>query len=218
MPDMRLPGAEPPTGPPQITHTPGLSDALLKELAPLLAQDGIDIDKIEQLQSSDLPRLQAALDRAVERRNFELFNPVGPTRSTALTAIRDVVTAITNGDGDLAGQSMDQIVPEAPDNSQAEVSSCIGIALGLLDSWFGPPNPDPSFPKHPPLPAGHWFGEKAATDILALAAKGKASRSLQTLIINHGGHHMLAGSLLALAAAITANQQPTTHLIDNAIR
>lgn len=52
------------------------------------------------------------------------------------------------------------------------------------------------------LPAGHWRGQRAATDILALARKGRAHRSHQRLIAQHGGRHVLDGATLALAAAV----------------
>jgi hypothetical protein len=52
------------------------------------------------------------------------------------------------------------------------------------------------------LPAGHWLGHRAATDILILARKGRAFRSLDTLIIRQGGQHVLYGSALVLAATI----------------
>lgn len=62
------------------------------------------------------------------------------------------------------------------------------------------------------LPAGHWTGERAATDVLALAAKGRAFRSLHILTVRLGGHHLLYGSALALAAAtITWARQAGTE-------
>jgi hypothetical protein len=78
-----------------------------------------------------------------------------------------------------------------------------GVAVGLLDDWLAGAN------AHSPedlghrvkLPSGHWFGERAATDILALARKGRAYRSLDTLLIRQGGKQVLYGSALALAAA-----------------
>lgn len=51
------------------------------------------------------------------------------------------------------------------------------------------------------LPAGHWVGERAATDIL-LAREGRAFRSLDTLITRQGGKQVLYGSALTLAAPI----------------
>jgi hypothetical protein len=47
---------------------------MLRELAPLLAEDGIDLDDPGTL---DPVVLQLALNRAVERRNLALFHPGG---------------------------------------------------------------------------------------------------------------------------------------------
>jgi predicted HTH domain antitoxin len=43
---------------------PGLANATLRELAPLLAKEGIDVDNLDV---PDSDTLQQALDRAVER-------------------------------------------------------------------------------------------------------------------------------------------------------
>jgi hypothetical protein len=65
-------------------------------------------------------------------------------------------------------------------------------------------------------------GERGATDILALASKGKAFRSLDKLLVRQGGHQILPGSALALAAAIGAWAQltdtPLAKLIPTLIR
>jgi hypothetical protein len=47
---------------------------MLRELAPLLADEGIDVENIDV---PDLDTLQQALDRAVERHNMTRFTPVG---------------------------------------------------------------------------------------------------------------------------------------------
>ena len=54
------------------------------------------------------------------------------------------------------------------------------------------------------LPAGHWFGERAAVNVLALAREGRAFQSLGSLITRQGSHQLLAGSALALAAVVRA--------------
>jgi hypothetical protein len=140
MADMHRRGPEPPPGMPQIQFKPGLADEMLRELAPLLAEEGIDVDNIDV---PDLPTLQRALDRAVERRNMQLFSPVGQTRDIALVSLRLIVEAILDGDTAHAGALLDQIQPESPDNSTATVASCIGIALGLLDDWLSGQAHDP---------------------------------------------------------------------------
>jgi hypothetical protein len=196
MADMRRSGPEPAVGLPRIEHKPGMADELLREMAPLLAEEGIDLSGVD---APDMETLQAALNRAVERRNLELFSPLGAARQIAVDTLRLVVAAILAGDSSTAGQLLDQVQPESPDNTAATVSSCIGIALGRLDDTLTASN-DPTVA----LPAGHWNGERAATDILALARKGKAFRSLDKLLIRQGGPQVLNGSALALAATTAA--------------
>ena len=124
----------------------------------------------------------------------------------------------------LAAEVLDQVQPESPNHSVAEVSSCIGIALGLLDDWLpGQHDTAPAgLAKRTRLPAGHWNGERAATDILVLARKGRAFRSLDKLHLRQGGLQLLAGSALALAAATAAWAQltdtPPAELIPTIIR
>ncbi len=47
-----------------------------------------------------------------------------------------VVAAIVDVDTKRAGFLLERASPESPDGSVPEVSSCIGLALGLLDSWL----------------------------------------------------------------------------------
>ncbi len=82
MPDMRRRSPEPPPGAPQIQFKPGLANEMLRELAPPLAEEGIDVDNIDV---PDLATLQAAMNRAVERSNMAWFTPVGQARDYAVT-------------------------------------------------------------------------------------------------------------------------------------
>src|SRR5205085_4379845 len=110
-----------------------------------------------------------------------------------------------------AAAVLEQVVPESPDQTAPTVAGCTGVALGLLDEWLS--GRDLAAPAQlaarTRLPAGHWTGERAATDVLALASKGRAFRSLHTLTVRQGGHHLLYGSALALAAATIAWAQRT---------
>jgi hypothetical protein len=180
-----------------------MAQELLRELAPLLAEEGIDVDNIDV---PDLETLQAAMNRAVERRNMQLFSPVGPTRDIALVTVRLIVEAILEDNTTLAGALLDQVVPESPDNTTATVASCIGITLGLLDDWLSGQVPDApaALAQHTALPVGHWTGERAATDILVLARKGRAFASLDKLLTRQGSPQVLAGAALALAATLNA--------------
>ncbi len=203
MPDLRRGDPEPPTGMPEIRFTPGLADGLMQELAPLLAEEGIDVNNLDV---PDLDTLQQAMNRAIERRNMALFTPVGQTRQIAAVTLGLVVEAILDDDSALAGAILEQVQPESPDDSVATVASCIGVALGLLDEWLSGQNPKApaNLAQHATVPTGHWTGERAATDILVLSRKGRAFRSLHTLITRQGGPQLLAGSALALAAATQA--------------
>ena len=200
MPDMRRQHPEPPPGAPQIQFKPGLANEMLRELAPLLAEEGIDVDNIDV---PDLATLQAAMNRAVERSNMTRFTPVGQARDHAVTTLRLVVEAIAEDDTTLAAAILESVPPESPDATRATVSGCIGVALGLLDDWLTAA--DPQAPEglghRVRLPSGHWLGERAATDVLVLARKGRAFRSLDTLLTRQGGKQVLYGSALALAAA-----------------
>lgn len=201
MVNMRRPDPEPPPGLPEFRHTPGMADELLHELAPLLAEEGIDVDNIDV---PDMETLQKALNRAVERHNMTRFTPVGQAHELAVVALRLVVEAMCDNKTTKAAAILDEVQPESPDNSSATVSACIGVSLSLLDQWLS--GRDSAVPAGlgvtTRLPPGHWFGERAAIDILGLAPKGRAFRSLDRLITQRGGKHVLYGSAIALAAAV----------------
>jgi hypothetical protein len=201
MPDMRRKSPEPSPVPPQIQMRPGMADELMRDLAPLLAEDGVDINDL-----TDIDALNQALQRAVERRNMELFTPVGARRDQAIALLMLVVAAIADDDTKRAGILLDKAQPESPDDSAPEVSSCIGLALGLLDSWLtGQDSQAPvTLARDTRLPAGHWFGQRAAVNVLALARKGRAFQSLGSLITRQGSPQLLAGASLTLAAAVLA--------------
>lgn len=188
---------------PEIQHTPGLAEQMLRELAPLLAEEGIDVANIDV---ADPDTLQAALDRAVERLNMARFTPVGEARDYAVTTLRLVVEAIAEDNTELAAAILDSVPPEAPDGKSATVAGCIGVALGLLDEWLSGHDPDApaGLARKARLPSGNWIGERAAMDILVLAGKRRAFRSLNALITRQGGRHVLYGSALALTAATHA--------------
>lgn len=202
VPDMRRRTPEPaPAGLPDIQFKPGTADELLRELAPLLAEEGIDVSNIDV---PDLDTLQQALNRAVERHNMAMFTPVGHARELAAVTIRLAAEAIADGDTALAAAVLDQAQPESPDGNAATVAGCIGLTLGLLDQWLSghETSAPPSLATMTRLPAGHWTGERAARDILTLARKGRAFASLDALIARQGGQPVLYGSALVLAAAL----------------
>lgn len=221
MADMRRRTPEPPPSPPDIQIKPGMAQELLRELAPLLAEEGIDVDNIEV---PDLQTLQRAMNRAMERHNMSLFTPVGQARALAAVTLRLAGEAIADGDTRLAAAVLDQAHPESPDGSAPTVAACTGLALGLLDQWMAGNDTDApaGLAVTTRLPAGHWTGQRAATDILTLARKGRAFASLDSLIVRQGGQHVLYGSALALAAALQAwaaqTDTPVSDLARTAVR
>jgi hypothetical protein len=221
MTDMRRRSPEPSPRPPTIEIKPGMAQELLRELAPLLAEEGIDVDNIDV---PDLQTLQAALNRAMERHNMSLFTPIGHARELAAATLRLAAEAIADGDTPLAARILDQAQPESPDGSAPTVAACTGVALSLLDQWLAGHDTDApaGLPARTRLPAGHWTGERAAADILSLARKGRAFASLDSLIARQGGQHVLYGSALALAAALQSwaahNDTPISDLAHTAVR
>ena len=101
--------------------------------------------------------------------------------------------------------------------------ACIGAALGLLDDWLSGHHPQApaGLGQRTRLPAGHWTGERAATDILVLARKRRAFRSLDTLRSPKAAH-VLYGTALALAAAMQTwaaqTDTPVSDLARTAVR
>ena len=108
VPDMRRRSPEPPAGPPEIQLKPGMANELLHELAPLLAEEGIDAGNIDV---ADPDTLQQALNRAIERHNMAMFTPVGQARDLAAVTLRLAAEAIADGDTRLAAAILDQARP-----------------------------------------------------------------------------------------------------------
>jgi hypothetical protein len=198
---------------PEIRHKPGMADDLMRELAPFLAEEGIDLDRHEY----GLETLQQALTRAVERRNHALFTPTGRARDLAVEHLRATVRALLDDDIRGAGRILDSAVPESPDGSVAENSACIGVALTLLDTHL---TAGLGLTLTPPAPG--WPGRPAARDLLTLAAEGRAFESLRVLMVGHGGQDLHYGGASALAAVTRAwsvqSGQSTEHLILTQLR
>jgi len=80
--------------PPGVKHVPGMAQELMDELAPLLAAEGIDLNNPPE----DLDVFNAALRSASERRNMELFIPVGEERVRALVLVFSAIKQVAMGD------------------------------------------------------------------------------------------------------------------------
>ncbi|MDJ1371683.1 hypothetical protein [Gulosibacter molinativorax] len=182
-----------------IQRKTGMAEDLLEELAPLLKAEGIDLDDPDN--PPDLDILNAAMAVAVERRNMELFTPIGLYRDLALAVLRDITIAIASGNADDAVDIHDSIEPEESETRPAG-SHLIGVSLGLLDEWYSDPAltrelARASVPKLFSKP-----GRNLARDIVSLAMKGRATATTGQLIARNGGFVVSEAGVLAVAGAV----------------
>ena len=200
-----------------IVRKPGAAQQMLHELAPLLAAEGIDMDELDE--STDVHSLNAALGRAIERRDLELFTPVGRHRTASLTVLARFSTAIAAGDASLARTVLGAIERE-PHGDTPAISHVIGVSTGVLDAWHTDPQLRAALGTSR-VPRWERSARAAATDILALARKGRAFDSLQGLHRRHSGSVIFEGAALAVAASVIARAKrdgvSVPELIDRAL-
>jgi len=195
-----------------VVYSPGSGRRTLDQLAPLLAAEGIDLDNLPA--DADLDVVNAALARANERHNLELMTAVGVVRDQALAVLREIAEAVADGRDDVAHDLIAAIEPDPEGDDQAAVSHVIGVGLGLLDTWFTERQP-----AMPAVRAPRWTkpGRGAATDILAVARKGRAFAANDGLIRRYRGFTVLEGTVLAVAGAVQAVAAQTgTTVVDAA--
>ena len=175
---------------------PGIGAEVLSRLAPLLADEGIDLD---DLDSFDPQSLQEALNRVSERANLVAFTPFGRARALAACALREAVDARASGYDAGVRDVLARLVPESPDAKEATVASCIGISLGLLDDWLTEERAEaPPRLRERVHRCARAQREQAAHEVLVLARQGAALSSLGQLIANHDGDGLLSGCVVAL--------------------
>lgn len=175
---------------------PGMAPELMRELAPLLRAEGIDLGRVD---ASHIDEVNAAFGRAVERHNLALSTPTGVQRDNALAVLRVVAQEVAAGGDDRAHGLLSSVRPESSD-ARPTVAQVIGVAAGTLDEWLGrPPRTRLSGAKFP-----SWSAEAraAATDVLSRAAAGRAFDSLSELTARHGGRALLWGAALAVAVVV----------------
>ncbi len=182
-----------------ISHSPGMGDRMMRELAPFLKAEGIDVDD----PNADFTEAEfhAAMEKAQEEYNRRLFTPVGAHRGLALGKLRSFSVAFAEGDIKTA-EAVVASLPSDPGDFSPSVAQVTGAAMGLVDEWF---TDDTHGPKLGGVMAPKWSAKKsrnAARDILALAHKGRVVDSLDRLIASNSGRPVLEGSMLAVAAAV----------------
>jgi len=181
-----------------VVHKPGMADEMMRELSPLLADEGIDLDNLGDV---DLETMNAALTRASERYNLELFTPVGLRRQQALDVLRDFTTSLAEGDIGKALNVVAVVEPEPSDDHPA-IADVIGAGLGLLDTWYT--ENTVAVPARFAVPVWRASPRAAARSILRRARDGRAFDSLQELVVVFRGQQVFEGVALAVAALVMA--------------
>ncbi|WP_166828794.1 hypothetical protein [Brevibacterium limosum] len=182
-----------------ISHDPGMGDRMMRELAPYLKAEGVDIDD----PNADFTEAEfhVAMEKAQGEYKRRLFTPVGAHRGLALGKLRSFALAFAEGDIKRA-EAVVASLPSDPEDFNPSVAQVTGAAMGLVDEWFT----DETYgPKLGGVMAPKWSAKKSravARDILALAHKGRVVDSLDRLITSNSGLPVLEGSMLAVAAAV----------------
>ncbi len=173
---------------------------MLEDAAPLLAAEGIDINDPSTFTEESL---NEAFGRAVERSNFELFSPPTARRNNCLDLLQSVAEAFDNGDADLALSLLNTAEPEPANPDDPSISAMIGVGLGLLDTWHSE-SPRGLYPARITLKVWGSPTFATASDIIALAHKGRAFDSIDQLHMKRSGLYIFQGAALAVAATLTA--------------
>ncbi|NWN88752.1 MAG: hypothetical protein HLX51_09475 [Micrococcaceae bacterium] len=195
-----------------VTHRPGMAQELMDEIGPLLAADGFDMENPDQ--DVDLENLNAAMGRAVERRNMELVTPVGAARALTVALLREFVNVYTAEDRQLLDSILGRLRPD-PTPRHPSFSHLIGVALEKLDAWYSDEALRAALTR---LPSADTPAEvrPAISDLEALARKGRAFRSIERLLVQHNGAILAAASAYLVAvtvAAVTAHRQQPVGLV-----
>jgi len=185
-----------------VVQVPGLADELLEELQPYLLDDGIDL---RTASFDDVEALNAALGRALERRNADLFVPSASQRAYALTVFRLVTEALHDRQRELAQAIVWGVPPQSKEPEVATVAHVIGVGLELVDTWVADQAMrDRVFA----LRVAPWNrAAHAATNGILEAADTPlgAKAHVGALIAEHGGLALLEGVAIAVSGVIHAD-------------
>lgn len=186
----------------RVVRVPGLADDLLEELRPYLLDDGIDL-RTTSFDGLEAPN--AALGRALERRNADLFVPSAAQRSYALTVFRLVTEALHDRQRELAQAIVWGVPPESKDAEVATVAHVIGVGLELIDTWVADETTrDRVFALR--LAPWNRAAHAATNSILEFADSPHGAKAqVGVLIAEHGGLAVLEGVAIAVSGVIHAD-------------
>lgn len=182
-----------------VQHMPEQGDELMQQLAPLLSADGIDVDNLGDVDQS---QLETAMARAIERHNLELMTPVSDERARTINTLRDISQALDAQQHDKAVEILGNIGPEAAEGTPS-AGHVTGVAMESLDAWYA----------NGALQAGSArVSQREAPrsvrsitpDVEALARKGRAYRSIGSLLRRNPESAVVGASAYMVAAAVAA--------------
>jgi hypothetical protein len=185
-----------------VSSQPGMASEMMQLLQPFLQEEGVDIDT-----PVDIDTLQAALSKASERYNMELFTPVGANRESAASALDGALVASVGG-----RDAQDYLAWFAQENPDAP-PWVIGLSAGMLDRVLGPGPDGPKLVRAATPPAAYIKGPNsgAVIEVLDLAIKGRAHASIGALIRTRGGQQVYEScALAALAVTLSFTTADTT--------
>jgi len=197
-----------------VVHRPGMADELLEEIGPLLAADGFDMT--DPHQGMDLDDVNAAMSRAIERRNMELVTPVGAARALTTALLRDFVNAYSAGGPQRSDIILGRLRPD-PTKRHPSFSHLMGVALETLDAWYADQTLRTALSRmtFADMPAGV---RPAISDLEALARKGRAFRSIERLLLKHNGAIVASAGAYLVASTVAAvaaqRQQPVDAVLN----
>ncbi len=183
-----------------IIHEPGMAARLLDDVAPLLADEGFDLDDLDEV---DPDQLNEALGRAVERHNMELFTPIGLDRQRALAILRRFIEELVAGRWERAREILNT-VPIEPSDTMPAISHVIGVSVTFLDDCYSNAELIPALTGIRIPVWGNYDARRAARDVLATARLGQSFNSLQEMHLSNGGKSIFEGGALIVAATISA--------------
>lgn len=182
-----------------VQHMPEQGDELMQQLAPMLSADGIDVDNLGDVDPS---QLETAMARAIERHNLELMTPVSDERARTINTLRDISQALDAQQHDKAVEILGNIGPEAAEGIPS-AGHVTGVAMESLDAWYANGALQTGSARVSQREAPRSV-RNITPDVEALARKGRAYRSIGSLLRRNPESAVVGASAYMVAAAVAA--------------
>lgn len=182
-----------------VHHMPEQGDELIQQLAPLLSADGIDVNNLDDVDPS---QFETAMARAIERHNLELMTPVSDERARTINTLRDISQALDAQQHDKAVEILGNIGPEAHEGTPS-AGHVTGVAMESLDTWYATGALHTGLARVSQREAPRAV-RNITPDVEALARKGRAYRSIGSLLRRNSESEVVGASAYMVAAAIAA--------------